>query len=724
MVIARVALNVPLDKLFDYEASDAQPDDIGCRAEVPFGRRHMVGVIVELASGTDLPSDKLRPIRRILRDTPPLPADWRALVLACSRYYQHPLGETLAVALPPALRRAEAVPKPNADPLFRITEAGTEARTRLRPGSLASRSLSFLVERGPVRASALKAALPKAAAALRHLSAKGLIETATPAASPAAAQAPVALPEQSAAVEAISGSLGRYQTFLLHGVTGSGKTEVYLVAIERALARASQALMLVPEIALTPQLENRVRTRFPGARIACLHSGMAEGARAGGFIAAANGELDIVLGTRLAVFTPLPRLGLIVVDEEQDPSFKQQDGIRYCARDVAVLRAQQAAVPIVLGSATPSLETFQHARSGRYRLLELPRRALAKSLPSVRCIDTRNAKLQEGLSEPLLAALESTLRRAEQSLIFLNRRGYAPVLACPACGWVSGCEHCSANMVLHLADRVLRCHHCGAQSGVPASCPTCGNQDIHPYGRGTQRVESALRERFPTARVLRVDRDSASTPGKSQALLESIHRGEVDVLVGTQILAKGHDFPRLTLVGVLNADASLHAVDFRAPERLFAQLMQVGGRSGRADLEGEVLIQTEHPDHPLYTALAGHDYHGFATAQLAERQQAGFPPFMFHAILRAEASQLARSLEFLQTAAALGGQLGQAAVTIYDPVPMRLTRRARVERAQLLVESPQRPRLQSFLRAWIAQIYAQRAPAGVRWSIDVDPHEF
>lgn len=724
MVIARVAINVPLDKLFDYEAPDALPSDIGCRAEVPFGRRHVVGVIVELAGGTELPREKLRPIRRILRDGPPLPRDWRALVLACSRYYQHPLGETLAIALPPALRRTAAPPKANSDPLLRITEANTDARTRLRPGSLAARLLSLLVERGPIRASALKAELPKSGAAMRHLITKGLIEATLPVADLTAAKAPAALPEQRAAVEAITGSLGRYQTFLLHGVTGSGKTEVYLLAIERVLERGDQALMLVPEIALTPQLEHRVRTRFPGARLACLHSGTAEGARADGFAAAAKGEVDVVLGTRLAVFTPLPRLGLIVVDEEQDPSFKQQEGIRYCARDVAVLRASQAGVPIVLGSATPALETYHHALTGRYRLLELPRRAVAKRLPTVRCVDTRGAKLHEGLSEPLLAALEGTLQRGEQSLIFLNRRGYAPVLACPACGWVSGCAHCSANMVLHLADRALRCHHCGAQTSVPASCPTCGNQDIHPYGRGTQRIESALHGRFPTARVLRVDRDSASTARKSHALLESIHRGDADILVGTQILAKGHDFLRLTLVGVLNADASLHAVDFRAPERLFAQLMQVGGRSGRADLEGQVLIQTEHPDHPLYTALARHDYQGFAAAQLAQRRQAGFPPFMFQALLRAESNEIATSLAFLNQAAALGKELAEESVVIYDPVPMRLTRRARVERAQLLVESPQRPRLQAFLRAWIGQLYAKRAPAAVRWSIDVDPLEF
>jgi primosomal protein N' (replication factor Y) len=533
---------------------------------------------------------------------------------------------------------------------------------------------------------------------------------------------PVLLEEQAAAVAAIIAASG-FAPFLLHGITGSGKTEVYLRAIAAVLEQGGQAMMLVPEIALTPQLEGRVAARFPQARIAIAHSGVADAGRTRGFLDAHAGRADIVLGTRLAVFMPLPRLQLIVIDEEHDGSFKQQEGLRYSARDVAVFRAKQRAVPVVLGSATPSLETFHHATSGRYRLLELTRRAVAEAPPTVRLVDTRREKLQDGMSAALLAAMSERLQRNEQSLIFLNRRGYAPVLACPACGWISGCRRCAANLVVHLADRRLRCHHCGLEAGIPRACPDCGNLDIHPFGRGTQRLEAAIGERFPAARVLRIDRDSASTPTKWAALLDAIHAGEADILVGTQMLAKGHDFPKLTLVGVAGADAALFAADFRAPERLFAQLMQVGGRSGRAALAGEVLIQTEYPDHPLYRALKAHDYAAFATAQLAEREQAGFPPYVFQALLRAEARQLDDALAFLAAARAAAAELaGQ--VMVYDPVPMRLFRKMTLERGQLLVESASRPALQAFLAAWSARLYELKAPRELRWHLDVDPLEF
>jgi primosomal protein N' (replication factor Y) len=481
--------------------------------------------------------------------------------------------------------------------------------------------------------------------------------------------------------------------------------------------------MLVPEIALTPQLEGRVAARFPGAHIVCANSGMADAARARGFLDAHEGRADIVLGTRLAVFMPLPRLRLIVVDEEHDASFKQQEGLRYSARDVAIWRAHQRDIPIVLGSATPSLETFHHAGSGRYRMLELPERAVAEAMPEVRVIDTRRQKLQEGLSAELLAALALRLERGEQSLVFLNRRGYAPVLACPPCGWISRCRRCAANLVLHLADKRLRCHHCGFETVIPHACPDCGNVDLLPFGRGTQRLETMLTERFPEARVLRIDRDSASTPKKWQTLLETIHAGGADILVGTQMLAKGHDFPRLTLVGAVGADAALFAADFRAPERLFAQLMQVGGRSGRADLPGEVLIQTEYPDHALYRALAAHDYQRFAASQLDERRIAGFPPFSYQAMLRAEGREMAQALDFLAAARSMAEPLA-AGVALYDPIPMRMQRLMTLERGQLLVESLNRPTLQAFLARWMERLYAMKIPAGLRWHLDVDPLEF
>jgi primosomal protein N' (replication factor Y) len=656
LITIKVALDVPLPRLFDYRlASEDCSSPVGRLVKVPFGSSEKIGIVVELAEASDQPADKLK-TAELLPELPLLPADWLELCGFCARYYHHPLGQVMAFALPPLLRKGKL---PRA----------------LKP----------------------KAAVPR----------QPTFNEATP--------------DQQAAIEAIGAATG-FQTFLLHGVTGSGKTEVYLRAIEAVLARGGQALMLVPEIALTPQLESRVSARFPNAHVVSAHSGVADAARSRAFLAALEGRADIVLGTRLSVFMPLPRLRLIVVDEEHDASFKQQDGLRYSARDVAIFRAKQRDIPIVLGSATPSLETFHHAHSGRYTLLELPDRAVAAAMPTVVTVDTRKQKLQDGLSQELIAAVSERLQRGEQSLLFLNRRGYAPVLACPACGWISHCRRCAANLVLHLADRRLRCHHCGLEAVIPHHCPDCGNLDLQPFGRGTQRLEARLAETFPDARILRIDRDSADSPKKWQALLAAIHAGEADILVGTQMLAKGHDFPKLTLVGVVGADAALFAADFRAPERLFAQLMQVGGRSGRHELPGEVLIQTEHPDHPLYRALTDHDYAAFAKEQLAERELAGFPPFAFQAMLRAEAPELREALAFLH--AAVSGAPTFAEVMLYDPVPMRLARLKNLERAQLLVESKSRPALQAFLAEWMDKLHALKAPRSLRWHLDVDPLEF
>ena len=718
MNILRIALDLPLPRLFDYLASDSDESDIGRRATVPFGKGSKTGVIVGFATASEQPVEKLKPVTAILRDMPALPRDWLALCEFCARYYQSPLGEVTSFALPPLLRRGKLPRMPK-----------SEARVTVEPVRTAGDAIPGAD--GEDKASA-RAARPEL------------------------------LADQQAAVAAIAAASG-FEVLLLHGVTGSGKTEVYLRAIETVLAQGGQALMLVPEIALTPQLEGRVGARFPTARIVCANSGMADAARARGFLEALSGRADIVLGTRLAVFMPLPRLRLIVVDEEHDASFKQQEGLRYSARDVAIWRGRQLNLPVVLGSATPSLETFHHAQprpappsppsrggdagspkngsnvvngpalgrpgsgTGRYRLLELPERALADAMPVVRVIDTRRQKLQEGLSAELLSALALRLERGEQSLVFLNRRGYAPVLACPPCGWISRCRRCAANLVLHLADQRLRCHHCGFEAPIPRACPDCGNVDLLPFGRGTQRLETMLAERFPDARVLRIDRDSASTPKKWQALLATIHAGGADILVGTQMLAKGHDFPRLTLVGAVGADAALFAADFRAPERLFAQLMQVGGRSGRADLPGEVLIQTEYPDHALYRALADHDYARFAASQLDERRIAGFPPFSFQAMLRAEAREMAQALDFLAAARAAAANLPSspgAGIMLYDPVPMRLQRLMTLERGQLLAESLSRPVLQAFLPLWMERLYALKMPAGLRWHLDVDPLEF
>jgi primosomal protein N' (replication factor Y) (superfamily II helicase) len=660
MPVLRVALDLPLHRLFDYLVENSSAADLGLRVRVPFGRGEKLGVIVDVVDESDWPVGQLKAAGEILRDVPQLPADFIRLCEFASAYYQAALGEVLLQALPAGLKRI--------DP--------------------------------PARRNGRAVRQPEAIAA-PHLT-----------------------DEQAVAVEAVDPSAG-FAAHLLHGVTGSGKTEVYLRLIERALAAGKQVLLLVPEINLTPQLEGRVRARFPDTGVVSLHSELAEAARERNWRAAFAGEANIVLGTRLAIFTPMPRLGLIVIDEEHDPSFKQQDGMRYSARDVAVFRAHQLGIPILLGSATPSLESWANAQGKRYNLLTLRERANPEaSLPTVKLLDVGKKPLKEGVAEPLIAAIHERLARGEQSLVFLNRRGYAPVLACTACGWVSRCQRCAANMVLHLADRRLRCHHCGYEHGVPRACPTCGNQDIHPFGRGTQRLEGWLQEQFPEARILRVDRDSVKSRKQWEVMLDRIHGGEADILVGTQMLAKGHDFPKLTLVGVLGADSALFAADWRAPERLFAQLMQVAGRAGRAELKGEVLIQTQYPDHPLYAALVAHDYPGFAAAMLKEREQAAFPPYTFQAMLRAEAPEMADSIAFLKAAAELPVIAEHENVFIYDPVPMKLSRLANLERGQLLAESGSRPALQAFLPRWREAIEGIKAPSKLRWHIEVDPFEF
>jgi len=666
--VVRVALDVPLYRLFDYLAPDASAADVGRRVRVPFGRRSVIGIVVSVldAGASDVPAGQLKAIEAILPE-PRLPADWFRLAEFCASYYQAPLGEVMLSTLPTALRRLDP-PKP------RVPKA---TKKELPPPS----------------------------------------------------PAPALTAEQATAVEAVRAAGDGFHPFLLFGVTGSGKTEVYLRLIAEALEKGGQALVLVPEINLTPQLEARVAARFPAAGLVSLHSELTEAARLRNWQAAIEGRARIVLGTRLAVFTPLPELALIIVDEEHDASFKQQDGMRYSARDVAVFRAHERKVPIVLGSATPSLESWANATAremrGRYTLLELKERAVEQArLPAVQRIDLRKEKAQEGLSGILLEAIEKRLHRGEQSLVFLNRRGYAPVLACTACGWISDCKRCAANLVLHLKDRRLRCHHCGYETRIPKACPTCGNQDIHPFGRGTQRLEEFLAERFPQARILRADRDAAKSRLQWEALVERIHTGDADILVGTQMLAKGHDFPKLTLVGVVGADSALFAADCRAPERLFAQLMQVAGRAGRAELPGEVLIQTQYPEHPLYAAVVNHDYPAFAATQLAERRVAGFPPFSFQAMLRAEAPQMADAIAFLATARAWPGCEAHAAVTLYDPVPMRLAKLANLERGQLLVESASRPALQNFLTEWREAVEGIKAPSRLRWHLEVDPLEF
>jgi len=665
MKILRVALDVPLATLFDYALPDGVEADVGDRVVVPLGARQRVGVVIERAPHSAYQA-KLKPIACVRDDAPRLGDDWLELVRFLATYYQRPLGETAIGALPPRLRSLKPLPR----------------AVRRTP-----------TDRADARAGGTRFV------AMHTLSA-----------------------EQQEAFERIRAALGAYRPFLLHGVTGSGKTEIYLHLVAEALTRGAQALVLVPEIGLTPQLEARFRHAFPDERIAVMHSALQDTARTAAWLAAARGEAGIVLGTRLAVLAPLQRLGLVVVDEEHDTSFKQQEGLRYSGRDAAVLRAKLAGCPVVLGTATPSLETWFNCSAGRYERIGLEHRAAAGSkLPAVRTVDLRTEAAEHGISASLARAIGERLACREQSLVFINRRGYAPVLGCEACGWAAGCARCSARLVLHTADRRLRCHHCGAEEAIPRACPTCGNADLRAVGRGTQRVEETLTAMFPAARLVRIDRDSARRRGELTRTLDGVRRGEADVLVGTQLLAKGHDFPDLTLVGVLNADHALLSTDYRAAERLFATLEQVAGRAGRRERPGEVLIQTCYPKHPLFAALQRHDYAGFAASQLAEREAAGFPPFVAEAVLRAEAKTLAAALAFLRQAAELVAVPQE--VRVYDPVPNVITRRADLERAQLLVQSRSRPTLQEFLHRWSEKLF-QQAPRDIRWHLDVDPIEF
>lgn len=727
MTIIRVALDVPVDTLFDYRASDIGPGDIGCRVLVPFGKRTAVGIIAEIPQSTEVSPARLKSALRVLRGEPQLTEeDWR-LVRFAAEYYCHPVGAVVMGTLPAHLRRAAQPAASTGRGHYVLTATGKRlADAELPERARAQRRLLERLRRGPLGHAEARALVARPQPYLKRFLASGWIEVAGDidesgiAPAHAASSAPELTAEQARAVSEIGNRFDGFRTFLLLGVTGSGKTEVYLRAIAAALESGRQAILLVPEIALTPQLEALVARRFPATRTVSLHSGLADMERLQHWRAAANGQARIVLGTRLAVFAPLPQLGLIVVDEEQDSSFKQGEGFRYSARDLAVIRGRQRGVPVVLGSATPALETYHNALSGRYTLLTLTQRIGAPP-PRVVCIDTRSEKLADGLSGRLLGALRECVSRGEQALVFINRRGYAPVLLCRACGWTSGCPRCAAQLVLHLPERRLHCHHCGHVSAPPAGCPTCGNPDLAPIGHGTQRVEEALAQQLPQARILRIDRDTTRRRRAWQIMRERIQERAVDILVGTQILAKGHDFPHLNLVGVLNADSRLYSTDFRAAERLFALLTQVGGRAGRGGTQGDVLIQTDFPHHPLYRALQQQDYRAFADAALAERRQAGFPPYVYQALLRAEATRLGTALDFL-VEAARKARAFQAGVTIYDPVPAALPRRAGRERAQLLVQSDSRQRLRDFLRAWRAAL-AQLRVTHARWVIDVDPFD-
>jgi primosomal protein N' (replication factor Y) len=722
--IYQIAVPTPLYRAFDYLASVALAP--GARVRVPFGRRELVGVVVGEVAQSELPANRLKNITQPLDDSAIIPPSMLSLLQWAADYYHHPLGEVIHTALPVYLRQGRA-PVASGVKVWSLTPAGKAVDPQTLKRAPAQKHVleALATDADGLDAEQLAKVSQRSAAALKVLRAKGWVSShqreTQPVISGDLQTAPELNPDQKSAVAGILAGLGGFRPFLLHGVTGSGKTEVYLSVIEQVLAQGKQALVLVPEISLTPQLVGRFARRFR-APIALLHSGLNEQERLSAWVRASAGRTPIVLGTRSAVFTPLRNPGLIVVDEEHDASYKQQDGFRYSARDVAVMRAAREKLPIVLGTATPSLESLKNARHGAYTLIELPERTGSAVMPAVRLLDMRRLKPSEGLSLPLREALAARLEKGEQSILFLNRRGFSPVWMCFDCGWVAPCKRCDAQLTLHQKKQKLLCHHCGAEQEVVKSCPSCKGANLHPLGEGTERVEGALEKFFPRARIERIDRDSTARRGALEEKLRRVHEGEADILVGTQMLSKGHDFPNVTLVGILNADQGLYGTDFRSGERLFQLIMQVSGRAGRADKPGEVLIQTWHPEHPLFAALQRHDFHGFAEFALNERRETGYPPYSHLALLRAEAPAPGAALEFLQQARALAVRLSPGKeVQVLSPAPAPMERRAGRYRAQLLVQSSQRAPLHEFLAQWVRQLTDAKFARKTRWSLDVDP---
>ncbi len=731
-VLVHTPAHASMGPVLTYRHRELLP--AGTLVRVPLGARETLGVVWDAsdedASG-EIDPGKVRDISEVLGTVLPLAGAWQQLVRFAARYYQRSAGEVALAALPPQLRELS----------------------------------SLQLQR---KAARLQKTLAKAAPEAKHgrsknvVSADGIDEVTGAALAQAQASSKALSAEQADVLAQIETQSG---PFLLFGATGSGKTEVYLQAVEQLLAREpqAQALVMVPEINLTPQLEARFVERFapqwgPQA-VVSLHSGMTPAQRLSAWLAAHQGGARIVLGTRMAVFASMPGLRLIVVDEEHDPSYKSGEGARYSARDLAVYRGRLEGAKVVLGSATPSLESWFHSRpaseGGRYLRLHMPSRigAAGRSLPLVRRVDMTHQPRNAVVSPPLLEAIKERIARGEQCLVFLNRRGYAPVLHCTDCGWKSACGHCSAFRVFHKSDRTLRCHHCGHSERVPRTCPGCGNPDILTLGRGTEQIEELLatlladvrRPGTQTAdqpdgepvRIGRIDADTTRLKGALQSQLAAVHAGEVDVLVGTQMIAKGHDFRRITLVAAVNPDSALFSSDFRAPERLFSLLLQAAGRAGRdAELgaHSEVWVQTFQPAHPVYAALKNYDYPSFAHSQLQEREPAAMPPFSYQALVRADARSQEAAQAFLNTARKrASSDMGQwpgwaqvlEQVMLYPAVPMAMQRVANVERAQMLVESPSRNALQSFLAAWQEVLHASRSDPAckglIRWAIDVDP---
>lgn len=731
--ILRLALPSPLRRLFDYLApagvarSALQP---GMRLRVPFGRREMIGVLVEVVDKSDVPADKLKPAIAVLDSEPPLPPALFKLCLWTAQYYQHSLGDTLSWALPVLLRQGEPA-EARQDRFWQVAPDASIDDPRIARAPKQKEALRTLAQHPHGVAHQLLSKLMLNRESLNLLLAKALVTVEVRGHAPVERHehwlAQPELPlntEQRAAYEAIRSGFGSFHASLLAGVTGSGKTEVYLQLIRETLEAGKQALVLIPEINLGPQTLARFEQRF-NARIALLHSAVNDRDRLDAWLAARDGEADIIIGTRSALFTPMKHPGLIIIDEEHDGSYKQQEGLRYHARDLALVRARQEDIPIVLGSATPSLESLHNAYTGRYALLRLNERAGGAQQPRFLRLDVKSRPLDSGISGPMQQAIGQTLAAGQQVLVFLNRRGFAPTLLCHDCGWLSECTRCDARMTVHQRSGELRCHHCGHVERVPRNCPACGKVDLRPVGAGTERAEERLAILFPDFPVLRVDRDSTSRKDAMNQLFATIQKGQPCILVGTQMLAKGHHFPRVTLVSILDADGGLFSGDFRASERMAQLIVQVAGRAGRAEEPGKVIIQTHLADHPLLIQLTEQGYFAFAEQALSERRAAGLPPFSHLALLRAEAHKPGQAEGFLDEACSEAERLlkdmALGGIELLGPVPAPMERRAGRYRAQLLVQANARAPLHKLLATWLLALENMPSGRQVRWSLDVDP---
>lgn len=730
MTIVKVALPVPLPKLYDYTADPAQVPQIGCRVRVNFGRRKMIGIVVMHSASSDLSAEQLKPIDEILDTHSLFPPSLWALLTWSNRYYHYPLGEILFHAIPSQLRQGKEARK-TVEYEWRLTEIGRIIDPSEIKRSEKQRQAMMLLRQGGLLRSAITHH-GLAESTFQTLRKKGWSDLYELAESlndwrpqfRILGERLKLTTEQATAVGAIHSTNQQFSPWLLAGITGSGKTEVYLSVIENVLAQGRQALVLVPEIGLTPQTTARFQERFQ-APVEVLHSGLNDSERLSVWLKSKTGEAAIIIGTRSAIFTPLARPGVIIVDEEHDNSYKQQDGWRYHARDLAVFRANKENIPVILGSATPALETLHNVRVGKYRQLNLTRRAGSATTAHQQLIDLKSVTLQSGLSPQLIRRIHTHLQAGNQALLFLNRRGYSPALLCHDCGWLAECQRCDHYYTYHQQQRSLRCHHCDSQRPIPWQCPECGSSHLMPAGLGTEQLEEHLQRLFPDTPLTRIDRDTTHRKGMLEQHLEQIHQGGPRILIGTQMLAKGHHFPDVTLVALLDVDGALFSADFRATEH-FAQLyVQVAGRAGRAGKQGEVLLQTHQPEHPLLQTLLTKGYFQFATETLALRQQLQLPPYSSQAIFRAEYQDSDQTERFLQQLRNLieASPLKDNECWIIGPVPALHAKRQGRWRWQLVIQSPSRGRLQQLISQSLLLVGTLAGEKKVKWSLDIDPTE-